>query len=438
LGILLIALIISVVIALLVIFFINQQVNKPLTVFQTGLLNFFKYLNKEQNSVDKIVIENQDEIGSMAAIVNENIEKTRKLIEQDLEVINSVKKIVNDVNVGNVSNRVVATTQNEGLNELKNIFNAMLDSVSEKINSNFNEIDTALNEFKNLNFTHRIQKADGRVAKALNSLADTINAMLVENMKNGLNLERTSKELLNTVATLNTASNESAASLEETAAALEEITSNIASSALNIKKMVSFAHKVSVSAEDGEQLANKTTLSMDSINNEVTAISEAITVIDQIAFQTNILSLNAAVEAATAGEAGKGFSVVAGEVRNLASRSAEAAKEIKELVEKATVKANEGKNISMKMIEGYNELKTNINETLSLIQGVESSSQEQKTGIEQINDAVSSLDRQTQQNASAANLSNEIAEKTQEIATKILSDVEEKEFVGKHDMTTKE
>ncbi|PKN14499.1 MAG: hypothetical protein CVU67_05320, partial [Deltaproteobacteria bacterium HGW-Deltaproteobacteria-24] len=195
---------------------------------------------------------------------------------------------------------------------------------------------------------------------------------------------------------------------------------------------------VSVSAEDGEQLANKTTLSMDSINNEVTAISEAITVIDQIAFQTNILSLNAAVEAATAGEAGKGFSVVAGEVRNLASRSAEAAKEIKELVEKATVKANEGKNISMKMIEGYNELKTNINETLSLIQGVESSSQEQKTGIEQINDAVSSLDRQTQQNASAANLSNEIAEKTQEIATKILSDVEEKEFVGKHDMTTKE
>jgi methyl-accepting chemotaxis protein len=434
----LIALIISVVIALLVIFFINQQVNKPLTAFQTGLLNFFKYLNKEQNSVDKIVIENQDEIGSMATIVNENIEKTRKLIEQDLEVINSVKKIVNDVNVGNVSNRVVATTQNEGLNELKNIFNAMLDSVSEKINSNFNEIDTALSEFKNLNFTHRIQKADGRVAKALNSLADTINEMLVENMKNGLNLERTSKELLNTVATLNTASNESAASLEETAAALEEITSNIASSALNIKKMVSFAHKVSVSAEDGEQLANKTTLSMDSINNEVTAISEAITVIDQIAFQTNILSLNAAVEAATAGEAGKGFSVVAGEVRNLASRSAEAAKEIKDLVEKATVKANEGKNISVKMIEGYNELKTNINETLSLIQGVESSSQEQKTGIEQINDAVSSLDRQTQQNASAANLSNEIAEKTQEIATRILSDVEEKEFVGKHDMAIKE
>ncbi|MFA6788283.1 MAG: cache domain-containing protein [Arcobacteraceae bacterium] len=435
-GIVLIAMIVSAVIALFVLFFINQQVNKPLTVFQTGLLNFFKYLNKEEKSVNKIVIESKDEIGIMATIVNENIEKTKKLIEQDIEVINSVKKIVNDVNMGNIRNRVVVKTENEGLEELKNIFNAMLDSVSEKINSDFNEIDSALNEFKKLNFTHRIHKPDGRVATALNSLADTINTMLVDNMKNGLHLERTSKELLNTVATLNTASNESAASLEETAAALEEITSNIANSAQNIMKMVSFANKVSVSAEDGEQLANKTTISMDSINNEVTAISEAISVIDQIAFQTNILSLNAAVEAATAGEAGKGFSVVAGEVRNLASRSAEAAKEIKELVEKATVKANEGKTISMQMIEGYNELKANINETLSLIQGVESASQEQKTGIEQINDAVSSLDRQTQQNASAANLSNEIAEKTQEIAAKILKDVEEKEFIGKQDIAT--
>ncbi|RXI27686.1 methyl-accepting chemotaxis protein, partial [Arcobacter defluvii] len=83
--------------------------------------------------------------------------------------------------------------------------------------------------------------------------------------------------------------------------------------------------------------------SMDEINNQVNLINEAITVIDQIAFQTNILSLNAAVEAATAGEAGKGFAVVAAEVRNLASRSAEAAKEIKAIVENATSKADQGK-----------------------------------------------------------------------------------------------
>ncbi|GKT31681.1 hypothetical protein ADUPG1_002087, partial [Aduncisulcus paluster] len=95
--------------------------------------------------------------------------------------------------------------------------------------------------------------------------------------------------------------------------------------------MATYAQTVTSSVSSGEALASQTTLAMDEINTEVTSINEAITVIDQIAFQTNILSLNAAVEAATAGEAGKGFAVVAQEVRNLASRSAEAANEIKKL-----------------------------------------------------------------------------------------------------------
>jgi methyl-accepting chemotaxis protein len=98
-------------------------------------------------------------------------------------------------------------------------------------------------------------------------------------------------------------------------------------------------------------LANKTTQAMEEINVQVNSINDAISIIDQIAFQTNILSLNAAVEAATAGEAGKGFAVVAAEVRNLANRSAEAAKEIKTIVENATIKANNGKNIANTMID---------------------------------------------------------------------------------------
>ena len=110
--------------------------------------------------------------------------------------------------------------------------------------------------------------------------------------------------------------------------------------------MASLSTEVTASATNGERLANQTTVAMDEINNQVNSINEAISVIDQIAFQTNILSLNAAVEAATAGEAGKGFAVVAQEVRNLANRSAEAAKEIKNLVENATSKTNDGKKIS--------------------------------------------------------------------------------------------
>ena len=119
---------------------------------------------------------------------------------------------------------------------------------------------------------------------------------------------------------------------------------------------------------------------MTEIDKEVNAINEAITVIDQIAFQTNILSLNAAVEAATAGEAGKGFAVVAQEVRNLASRSAEAANEIKTLVQNATTKANDGKSIANQMINGYTELNENISKTIELIKDVEMASKEQQQG----------------------------------------------------------
>ena len=170
---------------------------------------------------------------------------------------------------------------------------------------------------------------------------------------------------------------------------------------------------------------------MDDINQEVNAIDEAISVIDQIAFQTNILSLNAAVEAATAGEAGKGFAVVAQEVRNLASRSAEAANEIKTLVENANKKANNGKKIADKMIDGYTHLNESISKTLDLISDVEVASKEQLTDIKQINNAISQLDQQTQENASTSSKTKDIAVETQNIAETIVTIADEKEFIGK-------
>ena len=170
---------------------------------------------------------------------------------------------------------------------------------------------------------------------------------------------------------------------------------------------------------------------MEDISTQVNSINEAITIIDQIAFQTNILSLNAAVEAATAGEAGKGFAVVAQEVRNLASRSAEAAREIKAIVENATNKANNGKNIANNMIAGYKELSENISHTTNIIKDIQLASKQQLKGIEQINDAINLLDKQTQQNATVANESHEAAIITDEISKLIVSNANAKEFEGK-------
>lgn len=288
-----------------------------------------------------------------------------------------------------------------------------------------------MEKFGKLDFRDNIQNDNGKVSLAINDVSKLITDMLIENKSNGLNLEKSSDILIENVDILNRNSTEAAAALEETAAALEEITSNISNNTNNVVNMAGYAKELNVSANEGEKLAHQTTKAMNEIDEQVTAINDAISVIDQIAFQTNILSLNAAVEAANAGEAGKGFAVVAQEVRNLASRSSEAANEIKNLVENATIKANDGKIIAFKMIEGYTGLNSNISKAIELITDVESASKEQLMGIEQINDAVSTLDQQTQENTLIANKTLDVAQDTDYIAKVIVKNANEKEFNGK-------
>ena len=429
--------IIGILVGIIIGIVIVRQVGTSLTTFENGLLEFFRFLNKETKKATLLDDSSSDEFGEMAKVANQNIKRTEKLIIQDNELIEDVKKVVNEVKDGYLIKRIEKTTQNESLEELKNTFNDMLLGLQLKVCTNINDITLALEKYAKLDFTHRIKGCSSGVTVGLNNLADIINDMLVENKSNGLTLDESSNILLANVDKLNISSNEAASSLEETAAALEQITSNIRNNTQNIQKMASYSNSVTASANDGEKLANQTTIAMDEINVQVNLITDAISIIDQIAFQTNILSLNAAVEAATAGEAGKGFAVVAAEVRNLASRSAEAAKEIKSIVENATKKANDGKDIANHMIEGYKGLNENISQTIHLIKDIEMSSKEQLSGIEQINDAVNQLDRQTQQNASIASQTHDVAVITDEIAKLVVSNANAKEFIGKNEVKAK-
>ncbi|PUE66480.1 methyl-accepting chemotaxis protein [Arcobacter caeni] len=416
---------------------LSNQLITTLNNFQKGLLSFFGYLNKESTTVEMLDDANHDEFGNMAKIVNENISKTKRTIDSDNVFLEEINQIAITIKEGFLNKRLENKTETQSLEELRHHINDMLLSLQLRVCTNINDISLALEKYAKLDFTHRIKGCNSGVTVGLNNLADIINDMLVENKSNGLTLGESSHILLKNVDTLNRNSNEAAAALEETAAAVEEISSNISNNTNNIVKMSQLASSVTDSASKGEKLANQTTDAMNEIDKEVNAINEAITVIDQIAFQTNILSLNAAVEAATAGEAGKGFAVVAAEVRNLASRSADAAKEIKILVETATKKADQGKKISEDMISGYKMLNDNISQTIELIKNVEGSSKEQLAGIEQINDAISALDQQTQQNAIIATQTYEVAIQTDTIAKLVVSNANAKEFIGKNEVTAK-
>ncbi|MDK2090187.1 methyl-accepting chemotaxis protein [Aliarcobacter butzleri] len=418
---------------------ISNNIVNSLENFKNGLFSFFGYLNRESSNVELINLSTKDEFGQMSKIVNENIIKTQKGIEEDRKLIDETISVLEEFEQGDLCQRLNLNVSNPALTQLKNVLNKMADNLENNIENVLN----ILEQYSNYNYLNKISTKNLKehllkLASGVNNLGDSITQMLVENKTNGLTLDKSSNMLLVNVDKLNLSSNEAAASLEETAAALEEITSNIRNNTESIAQMSKLSSNVTTSANQGEKLANETTVAMDEINNQVRLINEAIGVIDNIAFQTNILSLNAAVEAATAGEAGKGFAVVAQEVRNLASRSAEAAREIKTIVENATIKANEGKEIASNMIEGYKHLNQNISQTINLISDIQNASKEQLLGIEQINDAVNQLDQQTQQNAMVASQTHDIAIVTDEISKLIVSDADEKEFIGKEKVKAKE
>jgi len=411
---------------------IRKTVNEPLVIINKDLSEFFAYLNREKDSVEFIDVNTKDEFGQMAKMLSQNIDKTRLNLEEDAKLIKETISVLGEFEQGDLQQRLSIEVSNPALTQLKNVLNNM----GENLEANINNVLNVLGQYSSHNYLNRVDKKGlkehlSRLADGVNYLGDSVTQMLIENKTNGLSLEEGSHLLLANVDKLNLSSNEAAASLEETAAAIEEITSTIRSNTENISKMSQLSSGVTSSAKEGEKLANQTTNAMEEINTQVTLINEAIGVIDNIAFQTNILSLNAAVEAATAGEAGKGFAVVAQEVRNLAARSAEAAHEIKEIVETATLKADEGKKIATSMIEGYKQLNQNISQTIGLITDIQNASKEQLLGIEQINGVVNQLDQQTQQNASIASQTHDIALSTDKISAVIVENVSSKKFKDK-------
>ncbi|MDR0746434.1 MAG: methyl-accepting chemotaxis protein [Helicobacteraceae bacterium] len=400
-----------------------------LRAIQEGLLGFFGYLNKTKSKAARLAIDSKDELGEMARVINDNIARVEEGIVKDRTFVAEATRVMARLNSGFLSNRLQAEANSPGLNALKEVINQMLTALSR----NVEEILSVLKAYENDDYTAFISAnmLEGELRDLIdgvNRLGESIGKMLKNNLENGLKLESNAQELSGYVQSLSMATASQADALLETSKAVAAITDAIRNNAKKAGQMANIAEETQEQANEGSILAGKTQRAMEQIVFSANSISEAIGVIDTIAFQTNILSLNAAVEAATAGGAGKGFAVVAGEVRSLAARSAEAARIIKELSEESQRRAEEGKITTQTMLHGYAQLSAKITETSELVSQVASASQDQMSAIEHINNVVEAIKRMTQENAGAARKTHEIANRTSAMARELVSDASGKKF----------
>jgi methyl-accepting chemotaxis protein len=357
---------------------------------------------------------------------NIHINETEELILDELLIV--TKNSANNIFEKRVK---VDSLDNKKYSQIAENINITLENFQYTINN----ILEYLNAYQKNNFTKSLQNNMTEEMKPLvegiNNLNIKISRMLLSSLKSGVKLKENSDLLKVNINQLTNNLTIQAATLEETASAVEEITSSVINNNINVDNMLSNSEKLVKFVNNGYKSAQSSALLMDAINEKTKSIEEAIVIIDQIAFQTNILSLNAAVEAATAGEAGRGFAVVAQEVRNLATRAAEAAKEIKTLVANASNETNKGKLASAEMIQEYDILNENIVNTKSLMEDISGSLKEQQKGIEQINKAISQIDFATQQNASMAQDTMKIAIENDNMANTMVVETNKTNFFGR-------
>jgi methyl-accepting chemotaxis protein len=372
-------------------------------------------------TIKTIVSPMKDENGRRLGTVVEWFDRSQEVADQaqqaQLRALESdtegeLQKIIAAVMDGDLSNRI-------SLEGKRGFFEALSKLVNELVDT----IDTALNELQGLvaaanegDLTRRV-RTEGRagllvkLGSGINELTENMATVVSQVKRAAEEVSRGADEISQGNGNLSQRTEAQASSLEETASSMEEMTSTVKHNADNATQANQLAVEAREHAAQGGAVVAKAVQAMTEINQSSRKIADIIGVIDEIAFQTNLLALNAAVEAARAGEQGRGFAVVATEVRNLASRSATAAKEIKALIQDSVRKVEEGSTLVTRSGATLDQIVTSVRRVSDIVAEIAAASGEQSAGIEQVNRAVMQLDELTQQNAalveqaSAASLS---------------------------------
>lgn len=321
---------------------------------------------------------------------------------QEVSIQKEIGDIVDCVRRGELGSRLELEGKTGFLAELSQGINEL----SESVESVIGDISHVISAMSSGDLDDRIiNEYDGAYAtikEGINSTQDKLGSVFGQIREAAGFINNSSQEIASGNNNLSQRADQQASSLQQTASSMEQLTGTVKNNSDNAQQANDVANSARELAEKGGDVVNRAVLAMDEINTASTKIAEIIGVIDEIAFQTNLLALNASVEAARAGDQGRGFSVVATEVRNLAQRSATAAKESKELIQSSVEKVRVGADLVHESGDTLTEIVSGVKKVGDFVAEIAAASQQQSAGIEQVNQAIAQMDRITQQNAALA------------------------------------
>jgi len=337
----------------------------------------------------------KDESGRRLGTVLEWFDRT-----QEVATESELQEVIGAVTAGNLANRISLDGKRGFFHTLSNGINELVDAIGSVVE----EVQGLVAAANKGDLTRRIETKGKagllvKIGGGINDLTENLAGLVSQVKAASMAVSRGADEISQGNANLSQRTEEQASSLEETASSMEQMTSTVKQNADNAAQASQLAVAAREQAAKGGAVVANAVKAMGDINEASRKINDIIGVIDEIAFQTNLLALNAAVEAARAGEQGRGFAVVASEVRNLAGRSATAAKEIKALIQDSVRKVDEGSNLVTQSGATLEQIVSAVKKVTDIVAEIAAASNEQSAGIEQVNKAVMQLDEMTQQNA---------------------------------------
>ncbi|WP_430732703.1 methyl-accepting chemotaxis protein [Campylobacter concisus] len=362
---------ICILLMLLISTLIGKNLISGIDQTKNGLVRFFDFLNYKSNKAEFLDRSGSDEIGQMSALINENIKQIEANLSEQNNFIKEANTFVNQIGKGNYVAQLNADTSNPALSQLKQTFKDLQIALKHAIAENGDDVLNLLESFKKQDFTKRLED-DGKMAVGINALGEEIAKMLRANLDQAHVLEEKAESLSQSMKELTQGANVQASSLQESAAAVEQMSSS----------MNAISQKTSDVIRQSDEIKN------------------IITIIRDIADQTNLLALNAAIEAARAGEHGRGFAVVADEVRKLAERTQ----------------------------KSLTEIEANTNVLAQSINEMSESIKEQSEGINMINQSVAQIDTLTKENVVIVNKANEVTSDVDDMAKAIVNEVRKSKF----------